>query len=298
MLGIVTWVGGRNPWIARYNNGATQSLGQPCETLRVAQKIIEASAVVPIRWRKIVDAENVMVPPETWVAEAMSTPAIVQGGKGPWVYTPGDILSMEVTQPGGPPTIHDIELLGTPAIAVADAPGNYTIEGNDSWVVTVSSPIGAAQNWTVSTPASPGALGAVAAAAWLNANAVPPGAGIVFVGNGTNNTLSVQSTVSGSGIRITAPGNGALAASLGFTLDVAAVGTGNIPDFSNITVSDAYNMIRSAGDPVNPIVSPQGALGLESVGVGRSYALQVLLGGGGSTATFDFDGTVHYGTGA
>lgn len=295
MLGIVTWVGGQRPWIARYNNGTSQLLGQPCETLRVAQRIIEASAVVPLRWRKIVDAENMTVIPETWVAEGMSTPALAQGGKGPWVYTPGNKLVVEIAQPGGPAANFDFNLTGTVASQVAAAAGPYDIAGNASWVVTVARPSGV-DKWTISTQTGPGALGAVAAAAWLNTNAVPPGAGVVFVGNGTDNTLSIESTVAGSGIRITAPGNGALAASLGFTSDVDTVGTGNIADFSNITVSDAYNMIFSAGHPANPIVSPQGAIGLTSVGVGASYSLRAVLTS--STATFDFDGTTHYGTGA
>lgn len=294
MLGIVTWIGGRFPWLARYDNGAPQLLGQPCETLRGAQRIIESSAVVPLRWRKIVDAENVTVNPETWVADTMATPAVVPGGKGPWIQNDGDVLVVSIAQPGISPTPVSIVLQASPAVAEADNAGDYAIVGNASWVVTVARPSGV-ENWVVSTPASPGTLDAAAAAVWLNANALPPGAGIVFTANVTNNTLSVESTVGGSGVSISATGNGTLAASLGFTTNVSSVGLGNVPDQSNITVADAYNMIAGAAYDVNPTVSAQGAIGLASKGVGLSYSLQVVLGS--STMTLDFDGSIHYGTG-
>lgn len=294
--GMVIRAGGSNkPWIARYGNG-TSPRADPFETLRQAQIPIESGANVPLRWTQVCDGEGTPVSPETWVADDFATAAAVVGGVGPWSYTPGDAMEVLVGTPSIAPTPVLMTLLASPALVDADASGPYTIAPSSTWVVTLTTPQGA-QPVSISTNTMTPTLGlsASAAATWLNANAVPMGAGVQFQPNLSTNALELVSVAAGNGVSVTAVGGGTLASSIGFTsVSLASAGTGNVPDASRITVADACSMIRSAASALlQPGVATSGALVLGTNGVGANYSLEVLSG----TITFDFDNNIHYGTG-
>lgn len=292
--GMVMRAGGSNrPWITRFADTTSPS-GDPYPSLREGQIPVEQSMGKPLAWRQLRESDGTPSQPETWVAEDVPTAAAVVGGQGPWSYTPGDQLVVAVGSPGVVPAPVTITLTATPAQLVADAAGPYAPADNESWTVTLTRPSGVSQV-AVAVGASPGAQSAADTAAWLNANAVPPGAGIIFTANTTSNTLRLESVAGGDGVSISATGNGALAASLGFTsANLADTGTGVVPDTSEITVSDAYNMIKGTAQ-LQPAINVEQSLVLGTRGVGVGYSLQVNVGG--STMTFDFDGSIHYGTG-
>jgi len=289
---MVTNIGGARPWLARYASGqSTQP--DPFMSLGQAQATVEASWNRPLRWRREVDPEGVPTLPETWYAEDFASPGVVQGGKGPWVYTPGSDLVVELYSPDGvtPETVH---LDADPALADATVSGPYLISPSDSWSVTLSRP-SAVSVIPVSTGLSPSMpLSAEDAAVWLNSNALPPGSGVVFQADGTSNTLQIASVAGGSGVSISAVGGGTLATSLGFTTPVvSASGVGNVPDNTRITVGDAVNLLNHSSLDWTSGVSVQAALLLATKGVGSAYALRVLTTA--STMTFGFDGSLHRG---
>ena len=291
--GFVIKVGGVRPWLGRYLT-ATPTQAQPAETLRGAQAVIEASANQPLRWRQLVDAQNVPTSPETWVAEDFAQPPVVVGGAGPWLYAPGLLLSVIVDGNVGMPAQATVQ--AGAAVAVGQVAGDYTLAPGVMSVI-VYHPSGP-EIVPVTVPVAPaGAMDATATAAWLNANAVLPGSGMVFSSDVASNTLQVETVGQGTGFAVDVQGGSALATSLGFTsASTVAVGTGNVPDAANITAANAATLLSTlaASGVVSSVDPTSGLLTLTGTTPGHAYTLQVDLTA--STAPFGFDGNIHYGT--
>jgi len=291
--GIVTTVGGARPWIARYGDG-TSPAQQPFQSLRSAQIPIEAAAGGPIRWRQLVESDGTHTLPETWVAEDLPTPAIVAGGQGPWSYAPGGTIAFLVD---GAPI--GASIAATPGIIDASAAGPYTIvDGTISVsIVDAAGVVGVVINTHGVVPGT--AQTAAAAAAWLNANAVPPGAGVAFRDDGAG-VLELATTDAGSAIGVMLVGGGALAVSLGFgNPTYSDMGGGNVPQASAITAADAVAMLAPQLNVASPVVAVyvnrNGAVSVATNTYGSTSSIQRAIGG--STFTLDMDSSVHYGLG-
>lgn len=291
MRGLVTWIGGAKPWITRLPG---QTANQPFATCRAAQLPVEAMANTPLRWTKLVLADGTTQPPETWVADDLATGALVVGGLGPFALADGQHVDLIIDTPVVAPQV--VTVSAQPATATAQVAGNYTIAAG-SIAVNVSTP-GGQFSYTVTVAIPPAPSDAATAAAWLNANALPPGATFVFGSEGTTNKLTIESVGTGSGfvVSVVTVSTDPFPASIGFTAaNTVALSTGNVPDASNVTAADALNLLNGfLGYGAVPALDSTLHLTLSGTATGHSHTLQVA---NTSTANLGFDNAVHYGVG-
>ena len=288
--GIVIWVGGQRPWIARFGDGTSPSNGDPFETLRAAQAPIDAGANKPLRWTRLNDAEGLPVAPETWVADDLATPAVTVGGTGPFALAAADQFTVVVDGT----TNTTATFTAQPAVAVSQVAGSYTLVAG-GMLVTVKTPTGTtALTVNLATPPF-GAQPAAAAAAWMNANATfsTPGL-IVFNSSGSN--ITVETVGQGTGYTVgVAGGSIALAVALGFTATVTtASGGGNVPNIAAVTAAQARTVLAAQlSGVVSTVNQATGALTIARSVSGAAYSIQVSPTSG---VLLGFDTTVHYGT--